>query len=99
MLAVFDGVGAGFDGKLDSFEALGVRCDEPTESTGLADEGAELLAGELRRTDVLARYGQRSGGHDLDEVGTVADLLANCAAEIGGPIGLSVHAAEQAAAR
>ena len=60
----------------------------------LVDDRGDLLAGHLGGFRVLALHRPGAGGHDLDVVGAVADLLADGPAHLPRPVGLAVHRAE-----
>ena len=64
----------------------------------LVDERGELRVGQLRRLGILELVRARAGGHHLDEVRAVAQLLADGLADLVGAVGLAVHRAVEAAA-
>ena len=97
--AVLDGVDALLDRDPGAAEALRVGRHPEPHPVRLVDDGGDLLAGHLGRLRVLALHRAGAGGHDLDEVGAVADLLADGLAHLPRPVGLAVHRPEDAGRR
>ena len=96
---MLESVDAGLDREPDPIQALGVGGDAEAEPVRLFDDGAELFPRQLRGADVLVGDGQRAGGHHLNEVCTLADLLPGSLAHGVGAVRFSVHARKRTTAR
>ena len=75
--AVLDGIDAADDGVLDPLGALSVRCGLDVGVLGLLDEGADLLHAVLALGGSVLLGHDAAGGHDLEEVGALAELLTS----------------------
>ena len=84
--AVLDRVDAGDQGVLDALGALGVGRGLDVGVLRLLDEGPDLLHAVLagRRLVLLGHDAAR--GHDLEEVGALAELLAGRLADLADPV-------------
>ena len=74
---MLDRIDPGLDRRLDAGGAVGVRRRLAPEGVRLADDGAQLLVGELPRPQIVARRQHAAGCGDLDQVGAVLDLVAD----------------------
>ncbi len=88
VVAMLDGVDAGFDRIVDAMQGHGVRCDFMVLAVRLIDDGVEFIRREGR--DVVEHpigpHEITAVGIDLDPVGAVADLLAHCLACVVGAV-------------
>jgi len=76
-VAVLDAPHAQLDRAMDRVGAVGMGADILAPGIRLADGGADLLAGELRRLQRIAWASDAAGHHELDVVGTLAQLVAH----------------------
>ncbi len=84
---VLDGVDAGLDGPLDGLGAVGVGGDLASGLVGGVGGDLEFFEGVLRGAGLIALGEDAAGGHDLDDVDAVFDLLADGLADLVGTVG------------
>ena len=91
--AVLDAVSTGLDRVLDAAQRVTVSSDVLVVVMGDLDRRPQLVECELDGSRVLGlRRQQRTGGHDLDQVGAVGELPAHGGAHRVRSVGDVVHA-------
>ena len=84
---MFDGVDAGLDGPLDGLGPVGVGGDLAAGLVGGVGGDLELFEGVLGGAGLVALGEDAAGGHDLDDVDAIFDLLADGLANLVGAVG------------
>ena len=88
--AVLDGVNAGFSSPENPLLTVGVRGHLAAEAVGVGDESLHFFKRELGGIGVVALGEHAAGGADLDEIGTVLDVLPHHVLHSGNAVGYAV---------
>ncbi len=75
--AVFDRIHAGADGHFRRQVAMAMGRCFPVPGMGFGDDGIHLLLAEFRHIDRVGLRQHPAGGHELDHVGAILDLVAH----------------------